>query len=187
VAYLACINAQITPGETVAVLGGGTIGFFAALMAKTLFGAAHVCLSEPGKFRRDFGKKACDEVVSPAEFSEGNRSFDVLIDAAGSLSDTSAGIAKMNGNGRIVLLSRTGQALHIDLVDQIISKSLHLIGSRGHLGGAVNAVLSLVRSGRLDLRAPVTKVAQGLDQLADLLKNPAALIASDCKVLVKIS
>ena len=187
VAYLACVNARIAPGETVAVLGAGPIGFFAALMAKTLFGASHVCLSEPVEFRREFGRLASDQVLLPEEFSESNQSFDVLIDAAGSLSDTSTAISQMNGNGRIVLLSRTGQSLHIDLVDQIISKSLHIIGSRGHLGGAMNAVLSLARAGRLDLRAPVTKVAHGLDSLAGLLKNPTALMAGDCKVVVKLS
>jgi threonine dehydrogenase-like Zn-dependent dehydrogenase len=125
-------------------------------------------------------------VYANGEPKSNSQSVDVLIDAAGNLSDTSAAISKMNGNGRIVLLARTGEPLHIDLVDQIISKNLHIIGSRGHLGGAMNAVLSLTRAGRLDLHAPVTKVVEGLDRLADLLKNAAALMASDCKVIAKL-
>jgi threonine dehydrogenase-like Zn-dependent dehydrogenase len=186
VAYLACVNARIIPGETVAVFGAGPIGFFAALMAKTLFGASQVCVSEPVNFRREFAKKASDRVLLPKEFSDDNQTLDVLIDAAGNLSDTSAAISKMNGNGRIVLLARTGQSLHIELVDQIISKNLHITGSRGHLGGPMNAVLSLVRAGRLDLHAPVTTVIEGFDQLAGRLTHPAALVAGDCKVVARL-
>ena len=187
VAYLACANARISPGEKVAVFGAGPIGFFAALMAKTIFGASRVGLTEPLTFRREFAQRASDQAYHPDEFAEDHQSYDVLIDAAGDLADVSAAIPRIKGNGRIVLLARTGQPLHVDMVDQVISKSLSLIGSRGHLGGAMHAVLSLARSGRLDLHAPITRVVEGLDGLAEVLAKPGLCQAADCKVIAKLT
>ena len=186
VAYLACVNARFRPGENVAVFGAGPIGYYVAMMARTLFGAAQVTVAEPLPFRREFAGRVCDRVTGPGEFAADRQTYDVLVDAAGDLAGVSATLRKMRGNGRIILLSRTGMAFHTDQVDQIISKSLHLIGSRGHLGGAMNAVLSLVRTDRLDLRAPVTRVAKGMDELGQLLSQPSLIMAGDCKILAKL-
>lgn len=186
VSYLACVNAQISPGDAVAVLGAGPIGFYTALMAKTLFGAASVCICEQSPFRREFARQAGDIVMSPEELFSSSRRFDALIDAAGALVETNRLIPRMNGNGRIVLLARTGQPLSIDHVDHVISKSLRIIGSRGHLGGAFDAVLNLVRANRLDLRLPVTRVVHGFDELAQALRNSSGIVDGDCKVVANL-
>lgn len=187
VAMLACTNAGISPGERVAVFGAGPIGFYVALMARTLFGAVRVCLSEPVELRRELGRRAADRVVRPEEFADDDETYDVLVDAAGHLEGVSATIPRMKGNGRIVLLARTGQPFTTDGVDHVISKSLRIMGSRGHLGGAVEAVLELARSGRLDLRAPVTSVVDGLDGLAEMLRSPDACLTTNCKTLARLS
>ena len=185
VSYLACENGQIKPGESVAVIGAGPIGIYAAQLASANFGASRVYISEPIELRRKIAKKVCSSVIHPEQFDE-LPDFDVLIDAAGDHSFTSATIKKLNNNGRIVLLARTGHPLNIDLVDQIISKSLKIIGSRGHLGGAMDAVLSLVRENKMDLMAPVTGRVLGLDGLMKILENPEDLIRSQCKVIATL-
>jgi amino acid adenylation domain-containing protein len=187
VAFLACQNARITPGETVVVQGAGPIGFYAALMARRLFGASLVTVSEPSEFRREFARQVADVALSPEQLLRSNSRFDVVIEASGSLDGASRLIPRLDGNGRLVLLARTGQPLVVEHVDQVISRSLQVIGSRGHLGGAFGAVLDLVRRGRIDLRQPVTRVVRGFDELADALRNPHRLVMGDCKVVCSIT
>lgn len=188
VAYLACQNARLQPGESMAILGAGPIGFYVALLARRCFGASRVTLVEPSAFRHKFAADAAiaDRVLQPAEFASDDQPCDVLVDAAGDLAAVSHAIPRLNGNGRIILLSRTGGAFVTDHVDQIISRSLHVIGSRGHLGGAFESVLALCRSRRLDLRAPVTHVVAGLGPLADILAHPARFMANQCKIVVDL-
>jgi (R,R)-butanediol dehydrogenase / meso-butanediol dehydrogenase / diacetyl reductase len=187
VAFLACQNARVSPGDSVLVLGGGPIGYYAAHLANKVFGASYVCLSEPSDFRRDFARKVCDAVTTPEELPYLRRRFDVVIEAAGALEQLDQLLPRINGNGRIVLLARTAANLAITGVHYLISKSLHVIGSRGHLGGAFDAILSLTREGRLDLRQVVTRVISGLDEMSDVLRDPEGLVASECKVIAELS
>lgn len=187
VAFLACQNAKIHPGDSVLVLGGGPIGYFTALLAGQMFGASRVCLSEPGEFRRNFASEVAETTVQPEEVAGLGQTFDVLIEAAGALSSIDPLLETMRPNGRIVLLARTGVSLVITRVDELITKSLTVVGSRGHLGGAFDAVLELMRSGRLDLRQVVTRSVVGLADLMEALKDPAGIVARDCKVVVDLS
>lgn len=187
VAHLACLNGGVSPGETVLIQGGGPIGFYAALMARTFFGAAQVVVSEPSEARREVARQAADRVVSPEELDTADFRCDVLIEAAGALAGVNRLVSRLNANGRIVLLARTGQPLHLEHVDHLISRSLRIVGSRGHLGGSFGTVLEMIRRGRIDLRLPVTRVVHGLDALAAVLADPAKLVLSDCKVLAHLS
>jgi threonine dehydrogenase-like Zn-dependent dehydrogenase len=187
VSYLACHNARINPGDSVVVLGAGPIGYYAALIAKTLFGAASVCVSEVSEFRREFVQRVSDQAVPPEVLHESDDQVDVLIDAAGAMSDVNRLIPRMYGNGRIVLLARTGQSLHIEHVDHVISKALRIIGSRGQLGGAFGTVLNLMRNGRIDPHLAVTRVVNGFDELATALQDPGRIVASDCKVVANLA
>jgi threonine 3-dehydrogenase len=186
VSLLACQNARVSPGDSVLVLGGGPIGYFAALLARRFFGASHVCVSDPSGNRRDFAGSVCDVVIDPEQLPSVSRPIDVVIEAAGALDQLDPLLARMNGNGRLVLLARTESSLTITSVHHLISKSLHLIGSRGHLGGAFDAILNLARDGRLDLQQVVTRVVSGLDGLSAALLDPAGLVANDCKVIAEL-
>ncbi len=186
VSFLACQNARVGPGDSVLVIGGGPIGYLAALLARDCFGASHVCVSEPSDFRRDFARRACDVVTSPELLPYLDRTFDVVIEAAGALDELDGLLSRMNGNGRVVLLARTEDSLVITGVHHMISRSLHLIGSRGHLGGAFDAILNLIRDGRLDLRQVITRVVSGLEGLGKALGDPAGVVANDCKVIANL-
>ncbi|MEG1887076.1 MAG: alcohol dehydrogenase catalytic domain-containing protein [Oscillospiraceae bacterium] len=69
---LACIlNAagkiRVQPGESVVIIGAGTIGLMFAQLVKSA-GAYPVIISEPSELRRDFAKKCgADYVVNPLE------------------------------------------------------------------------------------------------------------------------
>lgn len=187
VAFLACTNARVSPGDSVLVVGAGPIGYLAAQLARQVFGASRICVSEPIDFRRSHVSPLVDTAMHPRELGTLTDGFDVVIEAAGALCDINTIVSLMRPNGRIVLLARTGGCLSIDRIDDVITKSLTLVGSRGHLGGAFVALIELLRGGRLDLSQCVTRVVTGLNELLGLLQNSYEVTQQDCKVTVDLS
>jgi threonine dehydrogenase-like Zn-dependent dehydrogenase len=84
-------------------------------------------------------------------------------------------------------LARSGDSLMLNNVDHMITNAISVIGSRGHLGGAFPAILSLYKNGRLPLEEIVTEVVRGPEALCDLLRSPEKIIHENCKILVKFS
>lgn len=180
--------ARLQPGEDVLIFGAGPIGVFAAMLARLVFGAATVQIVEPFPFRREFAGQWADRTCSAEEFftEPAWRSVDVLIEASGRLENINRTLPCLGSNARIVLLGRSGGALTLHNVDHMITANLSIIGSRGHLGGAVGDLLQLYRNGRLPLHEAVTGVVHGLAGLKRALEEPAALTEQHCKVLAQL-
>jgi threonine dehydrogenase-like Zn-dependent dehydrogenase len=185
--FVALSLARARPGENVLVFGAGPIGLFAAMLARTAFGASHVEVVEPSDFRRDFARRWADRVADVEEFfaEPARRAVDVLVETSGRLENVTRALRRMGPNGRMVLLARAGEPLRLEDVDHVITNNLSILGSRGHLGGAVGDVLRLHRDGRLPLEAAVTGVVHGLDALESALADPAALAGKHCKLLAR--
>ena len=83
---LACVlhaisSSEGVKGRSVAVLGGGTMGFLASLVASQ-FGAERVLLSDPVTGKREIATAAgIREAISPNQL--GTEKFDVVIEAVG--------------------------------------------------------------------------------------------------------
>lgn len=185
VAFVACQNGRVSPGDVVVVFGAGPIGLFSAMIAKNILGALEVHVVEPVKFRRELAQKWCDQAYDVDEFfNKCQRSVDVVIEASGQLDNIVKIFNCVNANGRIVLLARSGSSLEIGDVDHMITNAVTLIGSRGHLGGAFATILSLYRSGRIPLDELVTDIVSGPEGLADMLDSPDKILQENCKVLV---
>ena len=186
VAWVACQNARLRTGDRVTIFGGGPIGLLCAKLAREVFGAASVHLVEPLPFRREFGTRWVNQTSSPEQFAyQGDEEFDVLFEASGHIDQLDTAIPRLDAGGRIVLLGRNGTPLSIAGADHLITNALSITGSRGHLGGAFPALIELYRKGRFNPGDLVTRVVDGLDELAQILQAPARLAAQDCKVLVK--
>jgi threonine dehydrogenase-like Zn-dependent dehydrogenase len=179
--------ARLSPGEDVLIFGAGPLGVFAAMLARLAFGAASVQIVEPLPFRRDFARQWADHVSDVEEcFAKPAwRPADVVIEASGALENVDRALPRLRPNGRIVLLARSGARLALSRVDHVITNNLSIIGSRGHLGGAVGAILRLYRSGRLPTHEVVTEVVHGLNGLKGALEDSTAL-ARHCKVLAQL-
>lgn len=188
VAWLACENARVSGGDVVLIFGGGPIGIYCAMLCKTILGASCVYLVDPIEKRRQLASEWCDQ-VSDIEmfFSQDTLSIDVVIEASGCLDNVQRAFRRIRENGRVVLLARSGAPLNLDAVDHMITHAISIMGSRGHLGGAFEKILSLYRSGRLPLEVVVTDVLDSLDTLAGLLKAADRIVNDQCKVLVKLS
>jgi (R,R)-butanediol dehydrogenase/meso-butanediol dehydrogenase/diacetyl reductase len=186
VAYVACENTGISGGDEVVVFGGGPIGIFCAMLSKIVFGALRVHLVEPLAFRREFAGKWCDHVYDVEEFfDKPPRSIDVVIEASGHVDNIGRIFRRLNPNGRIALLARSGHPLTLDAVDYMITNAISLIGSRGHLCGAFAKILSLYESGRIPIGEVVTSVVDGPDGLCRLLKDPKQIFDDNCKILAR--
>jgi (R,R)-butanediol dehydrogenase/meso-butanediol dehydrogenase/diacetyl reductase len=180
--------ARLRPAEDVLIFGAGPIGLFAAMLSRLVFGAASVQVVEPLPFRREFARRWADRVYDVEEFfAEPTwRPADALIEASGELENVDRALLRLSPNGRVVLLGRSGNPLTVQRVDHVITNNLSIIGSRGHLGGAVGDLLRLYRDARLPLHDAVTGVVQGLSGLKGVLEEPAALAAKHCKLLAQL-
>lgn len=185
VAYVACETTRIGPGDSVAIFGAGPIGAFVAQFSRLIFGASQVFVIEPIEFRRSLVKKWGDQVYDVEEFyEEGPRRVDVIIEASGFVDNVRKTFRRLNPNGRVALLGRSGTPLTFDAVDHLITNAISVMGSRGHLCGAFSNILKLALRKRIDLDQIVTEVVQGPEGIREVLASPGR-IAHNCKILAK--
>jgi threonine dehydrogenase-like Zn-dependent dehydrogenase len=186
VAYVACQNTHMGAGDIVVIFGAGPIGLFAAMLSKVVFGASQVHVVEPVLFRRKLVRKWSDEVYDIDEFfNHGPSRIDVVIEASADMGNISKVFRRLNANGRIAILGRSGKPLSLDAVDHMITNEIYIIGSRGHLGGAFANILTLCRNKRISLDNAVTGIINGPEEICNLLNSPGKIIEENCKVLVK--
>jgi len=187
VAYLACQNAGVKGADRVVVFGAGPIGIYSAIAARCVFGASQIYIVDPIPWRRQFAKEWCDDSFEVEEFFASPPSgIDVVIESSGILQNLNKVFSNINANGRAVLLGRCGQPLMINALDHMITNAISIVGSRGHLGGAFNHLITLYLHGKFPLGAPVTKIVNGLESLQDHLLNQDKVLNENCKVLVKL-
>jgi len=184
VAYVACRNTRVSGGEVVVIFGAGPIGLLAAMLCKLVFGASAVHVVEPLTLRRNLARQWSDAVYDVEEFfADPPRSVDVVIEASGALDNVDRVFRCLNANSRVTLLARSGEPLTLSAIDHMITNSVSVVGSRGHLGGAFADVLRLYRCGRMPLDAIVSDVLEGPEALAEVLASPDGLEKNSCKIL----
>lgn len=185
VAYVACQNTHLGAGDTVVIFGAGPIGVFTAMLSKVVLGASQVHVVEPVPFRRKLAEKWSDAVYDVDEFFDhGPSCIDVVVEASGNMRNVNKVFRRLDANGRIALLGRSGEPLSLDAVDHMITNAICIVGSRGHLGGAFAKILTLCRKGVLSMDDVVTGIIHGPERICDFLKSPEKVLYENCKVLV---
>lgn len=187
VAFDACEYAAIRPADRILILGGGPIGHLAAMMCKSVFGAAEISVIEPIKLRRELLKKITPNVYESIDEADENiDGIDVVVEASGVLNNIKRIFSKITANGRVVLLARSGEPLYLDKVDYMITNNIKIIGARGHLGGAFDKLLRLYSHGVIQLGDVVTTEVKGLNKIGELLESED-FEERNCKVVVALS
>lgn len=184
VAWMACNKAALGHGERVIIFGGGPIGYFCAMLARLIFGAAWVGLVEPLAFRREHATAWCDEVFDVTDARIEQTKCDVVIEASGFLNNIQRVVPMIKPNGRVILLARSGQALNINMVDHLITNAISIMGVRGHLGGVFGRIIDLYAAGKLPLYEAVTGMLDSMDALKECLTQADNIVNHHCKVLV---
>jgi L-iditol 2-dehydrogenase len=105
-------RAEIKPGQTVLVIGGGTIGLLTMQVAR-LSGASRIILSEPVSFKREVAEKVgADRTVDPLaedlpkivmDLTAG-RGVDICFEAVGSPKAIEQGFGLIRDKGRLVIV-----------------------------------------------------------------------------------
>ncbi|MBA2719777.1 MAG: alcohol dehydrogenase catalytic domain-containing protein [Chloroflexi bacterium] len=174
---LACVingtnRAAVRPGESVVVMGAGTIGcLFVAVFAAA--GAGPLIVVEPNPVRAAVAAAVgADVTLTPEEFQERRQALlpngaDVVVDAVGSLLPAAIEAAGMGG--RIVLFGMNGAARPAIHQVEITEKGLTILGS--YISNfTFPTAIRLVEAGSLVLDPIVTTVLP-LDQVVDGLAS----------------
>jgi 2-desacetyl-2-hydroxyethyl bacteriochlorophyllide A dehydrogenase len=161
--YNAIRKCRIEKGDSVLVLGAGPIGLIACQVAQIL-GAAHIVLSDVLKSRLDAAQALgiADAYLPTADgdlgSEEGNgsgKTFDVVMDCAGTADSTRQAFKVVRPGGRILLYGVYENPIdHLDM-NQLVLKDLTVVGAQSNRNGWED-VIALVTSGTLNLKKLIT-------------------------------
>ncbi len=181
VAVHAMTLASLSPGQTVAVLGGGPIGLL-VLEVALASGAGAAYLTEPIRERRalaeDLGATAvCDPgVEDPVEWlmaQTGGRGVDVAIEAAWGGDAVGQAILMARYAGRVVLVGIPREDVTSFCASKARRKGLTILVSR-RMKDVCQRSIALLDRGVLDVRKlithrfPLERAAEGFDLVAAL-------------------
>jgi 2-desacetyl-2-hydroxyethyl bacteriochlorophyllide A dehydrogenase len=165
---LSCMDLQ--PGATVVVVGAGTLGLLAAHLVR-LWSPASVTVT--GR-RPVQGELAA--VMGANRYVVGRpepRSYDVAIEAAGTLTAVEVALEAARRGGQVLLLGICGHGKTVPMSpDEVVNNDLRIRGSFGYTAAAWAQVVALLNAGRLDLqplvthRFPLDQYEAALDTLA---------------------
>lgn len=182
--------ANILPGQTVCVIGGGAIGLIMAQLAR-LSGASKVIVSEPVEGRRKIALElGVDAVIDPfkgdvneqIEAVTGKPGVDAVIECVGLVSATKQAFQIAGKGASIVLFSvpKPGATFELPLFD-VYKKELRIAGSFINPSTHLRAA-NLVNAGKLNLK-PILTHRYPLAQLEQAIKKQTD--GDSIKVLVK--
>lgn len=168
--------ADIKPGETVCIIGGGAIGLLMLQLAK-LEGAAKVVLSAPGETRQKIGLAlGADAVIDPrAENLQerisqilGTPGADVVIECVGNTDATEQAFSIANPGATVLLFSvpKSGANYSVAL-EEVFKKELKICGSFINPDTHGRAV-ALINSGKVKLDSIITHTFP-VDQVEDAI------------------
>ncbi|MCJ7467307.1 MAG: zinc-binding dehydrogenase [Maribacter sp.] len=156
VAYNAVVmNSNIKPGDRVIVLGPGTIGILCAAMAKLCGAEVAVVGLENDQIRLKIALQyGCETIVGDATTwakQQDGLGADCVIDAAGVSATLQIALHLVRPNGQITKVGWGPKPLNFSL-DPLVQKNIRLQGSFSHNWPIWEKVLTLLASGRLDVR-----------------------------------
>jgi len=192
VAVNAIGKADIEPGETVAIIGGGCIGLLALKICKIL--GARVYVSEINPIRREIAKiLGADEVINPAEVDVVDRvtqlteqGVDAVIESAGVPQTFDQMISILKVNGRGVIISWWENPISVDL-NMVVRKNLRINGPFGMTSARRQWVQenclpeTLIKEGKLDVDPFITSIVP-LEQTDAAFR--ATMEGKELKVLI---
>jgi S-(hydroxymethyl)glutathione dehydrogenase/alcohol dehydrogenase len=169
-------QAEVKPGDTVAVIGAGGVGSNVVQIAR-LFGAAEVIavdirddkLAEVRKLGATRGVNASKgEAVAQVQALTGGRGVDVAIEALGRPETVSNAFLMTRDGGRTVVIGLApGQAAASIEVTRLVRRSIRLTGSYGcRVRTDMPEIISLASRGLIDVSKSISRRYR-LDQCAE--------------------
>lgn len=175
--YAAIDRARITPGDTVAILGGGPVGQLTSLVAQAI-GAGVIVLVEPVAARRELAARQGAIAAEPehartvVDRVTDGRGADAVVDAVGGPRALDTAFALLRRRGTVVSVG-----VHRDMgwplpVARAFGDELTLRFVVGNAMRDGDALIALVRSGAIDPTVVATDTVR-LDQAPDAYRRMA--------------
>ena len=193
VALHAVNKANIQPGDTVLVSGGGPIGQLAA-MAAVAFGAGQVVLSEPkGRRRSRAGALGLTRVEDPVTEDlkavvgdlTGGNGADVSIECSGGQAALTDCLNNVRIGGTVVQTALGTKPVQIDTSTQLTLRDVTYKGAYCYPVTSWPRVIQLVASGKI----PASKIVTETLDIGDLTKGFDALsdpAGDQLKVIIEL-
>lgn len=185
IALHAANRGGVTAGETVVVVGAGTIGLF-VIQAVRLRGAARVIAVDKSGFRLGVARRlGADVVVNPDQESlrdvvrneTGGRGVDIAFEAVGFAQTVREAVSVVRMGGRVTMIGNLDRTVELDMQD-LVAREVSLAGSyasSGEFGECVEAFAS----GRIvatPLISDVMKLSDGARAFERLLSGDEDLL-----------
>lgn len=179
-------RADVRKGDTVLVMGAGTIGVLAALAAKAAGGKVYVSdISEKKlEYAMRFGfagsllNRGAESLVQETQTLTNGCGFDVTVEAVGLPSTLQACLDCVAFGGRVAVIGVGKHNIDLDFT-VIQKKELNIFGSRNALTEDFEALIRDVREQKIDLDGVVTNIYDFSDApraFADYDKNAADML-----------
>lgn len=156
VALKGLLRARLAPGETIGVVGVGTLGALTIVLARLFSPAAIVAYGvreQELELARRLGAAEAIDVSGGASPHEGE--LDLVVETAGAVPAVELATRLPREGGRVVALGIAGEGRELCLpADRFVLRDLELIGSVGYTTAVWSRVLELLGAGLVDL-APV--------------------------------
>jgi 2-desacetyl-2-hydroxyethyl bacteriochlorophyllide A dehydrogenase len=157
-------RAQPRPGDTIGVVGVGTLGSLAVTLARLYSPGALVAYGvreEELSFARRLGADAhvhvLEEDADAATSALVGGGRDLVIETAGAVAAVDLATRLVRPGGRVVLLGIAGQGQMLELpADRIMFADMDVIGSCSYPTSAWSRVVRLLERGLVDLESIVT-------------------------------
>jgi len=157
------------------VIGGGSVGLFAALFARDQ-GAASVSLAETNQLRRETASNAgINDVIDPVAQSIADNEFDLVVDAVGGAVTRDAAVAAVKPGGVVMHIGLMDNKPGLD-VRKITLAEITFIGTYTYSTLDLEATVNKLASGALgDLKWVETRnLDEGPIAFDDLLNGRSA-------------
>jgi len=191
VATTGVVNAGVTAGDQVLVVGGGPIGLLAAMMAQAK-GAARIVISERNPGRRSRAVALGFDVIDPAavniaEYCKDTghgAGFDAAIDCAGNAGGFVAAMEALRPLGRIAINGLHSDPVPIDL-RKVVTRGLTITAGLAYPLRSFDRRMAQIAAGQLPLEQIVTATLP-MERGDEALRRLADPEGEDLKILVQI-
>ena len=157
-------GANLRPGDSVLVIGAGTIGLLVAQIAQAQGAEVHIV----GRSERsvDFARSLSFTHTTTLDELDRTHAFHAVVDASNSKSSPALAVDIVEPGGRVVMVGLSGEPSHID-TRYLAIKDLTVVGVLSASGGLEETV-DLYATGAVDPR-PLVAATVGLDATAAIL------------------